>query len=236
MIDTEHYIGNELELFSHAINWKNYYRKHLKHYIVGDVLEVGAGIGETTTHLLNANVTSWVCLEPDQSLSNKIVDKLKSGILPDICKVSVGTTIDVAPSLKFDTIVYIDVIEHIEHDKEELQRAYSLLKKGGHLIILVPAHQWLFSPFDHAIGHFRRYNRTRLIEAIPEELKKVELFYLDSLGLLASLTNKLFLKHEYPTLRQVRFWDSVIVPISKLIDPIIGKSTGKSLIGVWRKV
>ena len=120
-------------------------------------------------------------------------------------------------------------------DKEEIERASALLNKGGKLIILVPAHQYLYSPFDKAIGHFRRYNKKRLQEVIPVGVRKNKIFYLDCLGLFASLMNKWFLKKDYPTLKQVKFWDRMIVPISKLLDPLIGFSTGKSLIGIWQK-
>jgi len=235
MGDSEHYIGSELELFSHAHNWKGYYKKHLNPYIIGKVLEVGAGIGETTTHLLNTKVDCWLCLEPDASLAIKIQEKLDTHRLPNNCSLHVGTTNDITSTNTYDTVIYIDVIEHIEKDQEEIQRASKLLKSGGHLIILVPAHQWLYSPFDKAIGHFRRYNKKRLLQVIPSELKKEKLFFLDSLGLLASLTNKFFLKKEYPTIAQVKFWDKMIVPVSKLTDPLIGFSSGKSLIGVWKK-
>lgn len=235
MSEASHYIGNELELFSNAHNWKGYYRKHLSPFILGEVLEVGAGIGETTAHLHNENVSTWLCLEPDATLANKIEKKINEKNLPTNCHLLVGTTQSLSPKTLFDTIIYIDVIEHIENDIQEIDRASTLLKPGGHLIILVPAHQYLFSPFDKAIGHYRRYNKNRLQKVIPGNLLKKKLFYLDCLGLLASLTNKWFLKKEYPSLKDVIFWDRIIIPVSKLIDPLIGFSTGKSLIGVWQK-
>ncbi|MBK9636624.1 MAG: class I SAM-dependent methyltransferase [Bacteroidetes bacterium] len=235
MSEASHYIGNELELFSHAHNWKGYYKKHLSPFIKGEVLEVGAGIGETTLHLHNETVSSWLCLEPDASLASKIENKMKEKILPNNSQLQVGTTDSLSPTKLFDTIIYIDVIEHIENDILEIDRASTLLKPGGHLIILVPAHQYLFSPFDKAIGHYRRYNKARLQKVIPASLQKRKIFYLDCLGFFASLTNKWFLKKEYPTLKDVKFWDRLIVPVSKIIDPIIGYSTGKSLIGVWQK-
>jgi cyclopropane fatty-acyl-phospholipid synthase-like methyltransferase len=235
MSEATHYIGNELELFGHAHNWKGYYRKHLSPFIQGNVLEVGAGIGETTAHLFNEKVDNWLCLEPDASLAEKIADKIENKLLPTACKLIVGTTMDLSTSHKYDTIIYIDVIEHIENDKDEIERATALLKKGGILIILVPAHQYLYSPFDKAIGHFRRYNKERLQEVIPAGIQKKKVFYLDCLGLFASLMNKWFLRKDYPTLKQVKFWDRMIVPISKRVDPLIGCSTGKSLIGIWQK-
>ena len=236
MNDTTHYIGNELELFSHAHHWKSYYKQHLAPYITGRVLEVGAGIGETTAHLLNKNVTHWTCLEPDKSLAEKITEKINDRKLPADITLQIGTSSDYPPTPTFDSIIYIDVIEHIEYDADELKRAAQLLKPRGHLVILVPAHQWLFSPFDKAIGHFRRYNKKRLREAIPSELQQLELKYLDSFGLFASLANKVMLRKSYPSIGQVKFWDNYIVPVSKIADPLFGFSAGKTLIGIWKKI
>ncbi len=235
MNQTEHYIGNELELFSHAVNWKSYYRKKLLPYINGDVLEAGAGIGETTRHLLNQNVKTWLCLEPDAELAGKIKLKIDSRELPSHCSLRIGTTLDLKAQPQFNSIIYIDVIEHIEDHKAELIRAAALLRPGGHLVILVPAHQWLFSPFDEAIGHYRRYNKSLLKHTVPSGLKLIKINYLDSLGLFASLTNKFFLRKNYPSIQQVKFWDRFIVPVSKLTDPLLLYSTGKSLIGIWKK-
>jgi len=235
MTEATHYIGNELELFGHAHNWKRYYREKLIPFITGDVLEAGAGIGETTKHLFNASVTSWTCLEPDASLAAKINEKIERGELPEQCTLKIGTTNDYPPGPQFDSIIYIDVIEHIEDDSKELERAFNLLRPGGHLVILVPAHQWLFSPFDKAIGHYRRYSKKRLSAAVPAGLQLQKINYLDSLGLFASLTNKYFLKKSYPTIQQVKFWDRYIVPVSKITDPFLFFCSGKSLIGVWEK-
>jgi len=229
------YIGNELELFKHAHNWKQYYAKFVKQFLKGDVLEVGAGIGETTHSLCNGTQTSWVCVEPDAELSKEIEAKKKSGYLPSFLEIQTTTLEGIDPKRKFDAIIYIDVIEHIENDAAELLRASSFLKPGGKLIILVPAHNYLFSKFDASIGHYRRYNKKMLLNTVPNELKKYDLRYLDSLGLFASLANKWFLKQDYPELKQIKFWDNFMVPFSKIIDRIVFFSIGKTVIGVWQK-
>ena len=142
---------------------------------------------------------------------------------------------DLASTERFDALIYVDVLEHIEKDGEELQRAAAHLTEGGRLIVLSPAHQSLFSPFDAAVGHFRRYSRATLAAAAPAELRLEKIFYLDSVGLFASLANKLFLKQKHPTVDQVKFWSDVIVPVSRWIDPLLGFRVGKSVVGVWSK-
>jgi 2-polyprenyl-3-methyl-5-hydroxy-6-metoxy-1,4-benzoquinol methylase len=59
----------------------------------------------------------------------------------------------------FDAIVYINVLEHIEADAEELALAKELLRPGGSVLIVVPAHQWLYARVDQLTGHFRRYSK-----------------------------------------------------------------------------
>jgi SAM-dependent methyltransferase len=222
------YIGTELEAFSHARNWKRYLHRKTAPFIGGHVLEVGAGIGNNTDLFSTTPNTSWTCLEPDEELAPRIPRTANREVL-------VNTIAGVA-TRKFDSILYIDVLEHIEDDAEEMQRAAECLRPGGHLVVLVPAHQWLFSPMDDAIGHFRRYNRTNMMAAAPKSgASLVKLQYLDSVGMAASLANRMLLKSSQPSVSQIQFWDSYMVPVSTVIDGLFGYHVGKSLLAVWRK-
>jgi SAM-dependent methyltransferase len=230
------YPGRELEIFRNAVIWKSYIGKKLKGYIGGDVLEVGAGLAETTKFLYNEKVRHWTCLEPDPDLESGIREKLNNGELPGNYTVIQSTIHEfTSRNQLFDTILYIDVLEHIPDDKGELIEAARLLKHDGRLIILVPAYQFLYSLFDRSLGHFRRYNRRSLMDIIPEGISNQKLYYLESAGIISSLANKYFLKQKSPTRSQVIFWDRVMVRSSMVIDRILGFSIGKSLIGVWKK-
>ncbi len=229
------YIGDELTLFQHAKNWKAYYSSYFKKYLKGRVLEVGAGIGGTTLSLCDGTQDEWICLEPDSALTNNIEKLLTEKKLPDCCKTKTGFLSDIPVTEKFDAILYIDVIEHIEDDKSELKLASNYLKPGGVILIIVPAHQYLYSPFDKAIGHYRRYSLKRTRDAIPSELNIIKAVYLDSVGLAASTANKLFLKQSYPTLKQVKFWDKTMVPVSRITDKLLFNSIGKSVLLIAQK-
>lgn len=229
------YIGNELTIFKDAVNWKQYWYDSISKFISGDILEVGAGIGTNTNLILknDSDISSIMSIEPDEKLADQILNNLEG----DTSKVTVLNQYlkDLPNDKKFDTIIYIDVIEHIKDDSKEINKAQLHLKEGGRLIILVPAYNFLFSPFDDAVGHYRRYNKKLLINAIPDDLNMLKLFYLDSLGLCASLLNKFFLKQSYPTRGQILKYDKLIVPISKITDKLILNSFGKSLVGIWKK-
>jgi len=229
------YIGSELDVFAFASNWKDYYRGLIAEYIGHNVLEVGAGIGATAQTLCDGSQDRWVCLEPDPSLAAQISGKIETDDLPKCCTVQIGTTSDLAVAEKFDTILYIDVLEHIDSDEEELRNAFNFLSEDGHLIILSPAHQRLYTPFDAKIGHFRRYTKATLSSVIPEGLELCKLIYIDSFGALASAANRYILKSDTPTKKQIQFWDTKIIPFSRFFDAKLDYSVGKSVIGVWKK-
>ena len=227
-------VCGELELFAEAHNWKSMVADLIRPHVRGRVLEVGAGIGGTTTRMPFEEVTSWTCLEPDAGRYELICERLDRGELPASCDAIHGTTKDVPKDGAFDTILYLDVLEHIEDDRAELMRARDLLAPGGSLIVLAPAHQWLFTPFDREVGHFRRYNRETLRAAAPPELDRVALRALDSAGLLATLGNRFLLRRSMPSPWQIRFWDSFLVPISRGLDRLTLHRLGKSLLCIWR--
>lgn len=228
------YPGTELDLFARAANWKRYWSAAIDRYVRGAVLEVGAGNGANTVVLRNDAVSSWTCLEPDEALATQLSTRVARGALPKYCAVIRGT-LEAIVAERFDTIIYIDVLEHVADDQAEVQRARESLRAGGHLIVLAPAHQWLFTPFDTAIGHFRRYTRETLAAVAAPGLHQIELRYLDSVGLLASLANRVVLRSAYPTKQQILVWDRLMVPVSRVLDPLLRYGVGKSVLGVWRR-
>ncbi len=231
------YAGTELQLFRHARRWKRYLREQVGPYVRGDVLEVGAGIGGTTAMLHDPACTSWTCLEPDprlaRELSTGVADFRDAG--GSVPRVVSGTLSDLEPARHYDSILYVDVLEHIEDDRGELARAAERLRKGGHLIVVAPAHQWLFSAFDRAIGHFRRYDARMLRGCTPASAQLVQMRYLDSAGIAASLGNRLLMRSSDPSTAQIAIWDRVLVPLSHAVDPWLGFRVGKTILGVWQR-
>ena len=229
------YVGGELELFAQANHWKRYWISRLRRYLRGSVLEVGAGIGTNTLLLRNGSEQRWVCLEPDSRLAAELADKIATSPACRTSEVRTGTIASLPPGESFDSILYIDVLEHIEDDHGELRQAARHLNPGGHLIVLSPAHAWLFSPFDQAIGHWRRYTAGGLAATAPVELRLAKSFYLDSVGLLASAANRVLLRQSLPNARQIDWWDGWMVPCSKLLDPLTGYRIAKSVVCVWER-
>jgi SAM-dependent methyltransferase len=231
--DAFEYVGGELDVVANAVNWKRYFGSRIAPYVRGDVLEVGAGIGETTRHLCDGRQRSWLCLEPDARLAQRARERFDETALTPRPQLRVGTLADMDSAARFDAILYIDVLEHIDQDREELARASEHLAPGGAIVVLSPAFNVLFSELDRALGHYRRYTRQSLAAVFPSTLRRRRLFYLDSLGCAASLANRLMLKQTVPSPRQVAFWDGIIVPASRWVDPVLARMFGRSVIAVY---
>lgn len=231
---SEIYPGGELALFATARHWKNYVAGMVAPFIGERVLEVGAGIGSNIPYLHHAGVRDWLCLEPDTVMARGLAARIAARTLPANCRVGVGGTEAVPATERFDTVLYLDVLEHIADDRGEMARAASLLDRRGRLIVLAPAHQFLFSPFDAAIGHQRRYTMVSLLATAPSTLVLRRSCMLDSVGFFASLANRLLLKSAQPTTREIAVWDRAMVPVSRALDPLLGYRFGKSVLAIWR--
>ena len=171
----ENYPSEATEKFDNAKFHRKYCMSFVKKFIQGEVLEVGAGCGSFTRDYFNSDLNITLT-ETDQ----KNYEDLKRFFYK---KNNVTITNNKIFNIdkKFDTILYLHVLEHIEEDRKELESAYEKLKKGGRLIIMVPKHQKLYSNFDKAIGHFRRYELD-FFEKNLVNLERKLLISLDSVG------------------------------------------------------
>jgi hypothetical protein len=224
------YPGWELKYFDRAYNFRNYQFSLIKKYIKKNVAEIGPGSGVVLKKYIKQckNIDLY---EPDKKLFKHLKKKFRNK------KIFIKNTVFKKNYKKYDTIIALDVLEHIKNDKKEIKKIYTSLNKGGYLIINVPAFNLLYSKFDISVGHFRRYNKKIIKEKI-EGLKfsKCEIFYYDSIGFILSLISKIFLKKKYKNKfkNKIKLWD-VLIPISKIIDFFILNIIGKSLFLIIKK-
>lgn len=229
------YVGEELDLFERATTWKQYWARYVARHVRGDVLEVGAGTGNNLGVLTALDRHQrWTSLEPDPSLLAALRTRLAEGGYGEV-ETALGTTTDLEPDRQFDTVLYIDVLEHIEDDAAEVARAAARLRPGGCLVVLGPAHPALFSPFDAAVGHYRRYTARSLRALRPPGLRCLGTWYLDAAGMALSAANRLLLRQSSPTPAQIAAWDRWVVPVSRRLDPLLGHRVGKSVLAVWER-
>jgi hypothetical protein len=137
---------------------------------------------------------------------------------------------------KPDTFVYVNVFEHLEDDEAELKRIASLVKKGGHVIVFVPALQALYSNFDKSIGHYRRYSKKtlrQLCEVAGLEVVKVR--YMDMPGMLPWWFSFVLMKRTSLVPFLVNTYDNLCVPVIRLLENTIEAPIGKNVLLVAKK-
>ena len=217
------------ERFDDAKFHRKYCMSFVKKFIHGNVLEVGAGCGSFTRDYIDDKINATLT-ETD----NKNFEDLKKNFINNKnIKISNKTIFEIED--KFDTILYLHVLEHIEDDRKELKEVETKLNKGGHLIIMVPRHQKLYSNFDKSIGHFRRYEMN-FFEKNFYNLNRKLLKSLDSFGYLLYFLNKLFFKNEkFPSKFKIFIWDKIFTPLSIALDLITNYKIGKCIIAVYKK-
>lgn len=197
------------------------------------ILEAGCGIGNFTEILLDRDRLVAVDVEP------LYVDRIRSrfGHLENFRaeRLDLASPGDygVLRGETFDTIICLNVLEHIAADGEALARCYDMLEPGGHLILVVPAQPSLYSACDEALGHHRRYTGPELagkIETTGFQLVTLEPF--NRLGALGWCVSKR-LRRRNLTPRQLRLFDRLL-PLAKLVDKL-RLGTGLSLVAVARR-
>ena len=227
------YGGWELHYFDEAYNFRTYQFNLIKDFIKGKTAEVGPGTGDNISYYYN-KTDSLYLFEP----SKTVFDILKKNT-SKYEKIKFFNTNFLNHEHKFDTIIYLDVLEHIYEDKKEFYNAFNKLNLGGHLIINVPAFNFLYSKFDKDFGHFKRYSKKDFNIFIKELSPQfTKLFYYDSIGFILILLSRVFFRSahsDYSNIgKKVSIWNKLI-PISKIIDKITFYKFGKSLLCVIKK-
>tara|TARA_B100001057_G_scaffold439247_1_gene472281 strand:+ start:535 stop:1221 length:687 start_codon:yes stop_codon:yes gene_type:complete len=220
------YTGWELHNFDQAHLYRSYQYSLIKNELKGNILEVGPGNCIYLSNYLKVakNVT---LVEPTKKYFKILSKKQKKNK-----KIIIKKNFKKLKKNYFDTILYLDVIEHIKKDKAEIINAYKLLKLNGTLIICVPAFQFLYSLYDKKIGHFRRYSRGDFKKLLHNcNIKNYKMRYFDFLGFcLIFLSNFLTKDNLNNFSTKIKFWN-YLIPISALIDTLFMKYFfGKSLL------
>ena len=225
------YPGEELELFDKASIWRKYIYLKTKKYFNGKFLEIGAGIGSFTKNY-ESQFQDVLLSDLDDGNNKVLKEKFKNFNNIKITK----NKIDEIDG-KFNTIIYLNVLEHIENDKKEIALAENKLEENGHLVILVPAHQKLYSKFDKAIGHFKRYEINFFKNNNFKNLKIEKLIFLDFFGYMLYYLNNIFFKKDiYPSKAKIMVWDKIFTPLTIIADFLIGYKSGKNILCVYKKI
>ncbi|MGO9480482.1 MAG: class I SAM-dependent methyltransferase [Candidatus Kryptoniota bacterium] len=175
---------------------KNYHKWILAEFfpcLGSSVAEVGAGIGDFSALILETTISSLTAFEPSQNM----YPLLQEALSKDKRATAINNFLGRAKlEQHFDSILYVNVLEHVEDDSSELANAHNALNPKGHLLIFVPALPWLYGEIDRQVGHFRRYMKNDLVElAHSSGCSVVKAQYFDVAGILPWYINFVLLKN-----------------------------------------
>ena len=204
-------------------------RPHLR----GNVLEVGCGRGNLTELLLAEPIGSLTCVDINPGHVEHVLQRW-SGV-PGFCALCAdiqdrGLVHKLQP--RPDTIVCLNVLEHIEDDMAALDVMAHLLAPEGRLVLLVPAFPWLYGTMDAGLRHYRRYTRADLTEKLSAAGLRVACWrYFGLLGMLGWFVNGRILRRPILPEGQLRLYDR-LVPLFRWVERLSGPPIGQSLICV----
>jgi 2-polyprenyl-3-methyl-5-hydroxy-6-metoxy-1,4-benzoquinol methylase len=205
----------------------------------GKVLEIGSGSGNISQFFIKNN---WNITLSD--IRDNYCELLKKKFNNEINQVDVLNMNLVDPDFdskfrhfynQFDTVFALNVIEHIEDDKLALRNIYKLLKKEGHVIILVPAYQALYNAIDASLDHYRRYVQKQTNDIILKAgFEIIHEQYFNAMGIPAWFISGKLQKNDTIKESQMSLYNK-LVPVFRIIDKIIFNKIGLSNISVGRK-
>lgn len=220
-------VSHSLSILSTVYHYNHWVYDAIRLHVGRRIAEVGAGVGNITQFLLNAD--QIVCIEPHPPycdyLRRRFSQHRNVSIVP--CGIEQVPGPEVLPG-QFDSVVCLNVLEHIDDDVSALRHMRDLLVPGGCVIIFVPAMQWLYGAMDKAMGHVRRYTRSTLGRAMRDAgLEPIHSRYMNLAGVLGWWWNGRVLKHEQIPESATRLFDRMVPFLSaaeRLIPPLVGQS------------
>ena len=192
------------------------------------VLEVGCGIGNFTSQLLDREAVIAIDTEP------RFIEHLKARYphqpnLTALTRDAASGYSDLKPC-RPDSCVCLNVLEHIEDDTRTLKDIAAVLTPGGAIVLIVPAFPVLTGPIDRNLKHCRRYTRKTLTStAAAAGLKVRKLHYMNLPGFFGWWLNARILHRTAQSPTQIAIFDRLIVPLASRLESLIDPPFGQSL-------
>lgn len=220
-----------LEVMSGADWYNDWLLKNFSNFLSGDILEAGCGTGVFTEKLTYYGNT-WA-LDSDEECIKKTSQLVGNKALVGYGNLEADRFF--FKNKKFNSIVCLNVLEHIKNEGVALNNLYRLLKTGGYLVLLVPAHNWLFGEMDKTLGHLRRYDKKKLAQKIElTGFKIVSNKRLNLFGAIGWYISGRILKNKIIDGNKLRIF-SLFAPFLLLLERIAEPPVGISILLIAKK-
>jgi SAM-dependent methyltransferase len=217
-----------LEDLADAVNYRRWLVELGLPYLAGPTLEVGSGRGDYAAEWADRGVPITAS-EADPGRLAALRDRFRDD--PRVAVRELAVPIDVVDD--YAAVVAYNVLEHVPDDLGALRAFAGLLRRGGQVVLIVPAIPALTSRFDRLIGHQRRYRAGQLGDRLTRAgLDVRRLHYLNAPGTLAWLVGMRLLRMTPTAGPVLRAWDAAVVPVARRVERTWRPPFGQSLFAV----
>ncbi len=240
MSEKHGYAGKDLEAMSFAVNYHRWILSIFEPYLGKRIVEVGAGTGSFSELLLERRLESLSLVEPSTAMHQQLSRRMEELRPPVTVKTYNDVFENVAGQIRStsqpDSIIYVNVLEHIADDVNELKVINDTLDAGGRLFIFVPALSWLHGSMDRQLGHFRRYTRTEIEKkCVAAGFRVIVSRYFDVMGVLPWWVKYKLLQSDQMEPGAVRFYDQRVVPVARMLESSVTPPIGKNVLLIAEK-
>lgn len=227
------YSGNELDAMAEARNYCKWIMRYFGSYLGHRVVEIGAGTGTFSELLLNSNGTKTLVLF--EAAAN-LFPQLRARFSDKRVRLHCGTFDPELLTEPADSIVLVNVLEHVFDDASLLSQIYQALRSEGSLLLFVPALEWNYGSLDKAFEHYRRYSKKALSVKLQTAGFRTELMrYVNFMGIASWFVTGKVLHQTTLKSSQVRWYDHWIVPWSFRLEKMCEPPIGQSLLAIGLK-
>lgn len=227
------YSGTELDAVASAKNYYQWIVERFAPFLGRRVVEVGAGIGTFADFIIaSPGVESLLCVEPAENVFPVLAERFST----DTRIKTIHANIDQLDLVNAaDSLVAVNVLEHVEDDEAFLRAAARIVVPGGHLLLFVPAHQFLYGSLDAAFDHYRRYSKAGLASVVSRAgWEPVRISNVNIAGILPWLIAGKILRNTTLGHRQMRIFDRLVIPVMKRVESVREPFIGQSLLLIAR--
>lgn len=234
------YVGKDLEAMSFAENYHRWILHIFNPFLGQRLVEVGAGTGAFSELILERRPESLSLVEPSEAMYGQLCERVGTMNTPTQVKTYNAIFARVADEIREagrpDSIIYVNVMEHIADDAAELDIVRRTLPDGGRLFLFVPALGWLYGSFDKQIGHYRRYKKAELEEKCRRAgFHVMKSGYFDFAGILPWWVKYRLLRSQTMEAGAVKFYDRFVVPVIRVAEAVVRPPVGKNIFLIAEK-
>lgn len=232
-VEVDPFFVEDLRQMARAVNYQAWQFAMVAPFLSGRVLEVGGGIGNFTPRIAKI-ATQVTSLEPNDYCFQQLKSQVENH--PNVTLHQ--ATVEAMPHLlsskeKFDSIVMMNVLEHIQDDRAVLEQLQKHLAPRGRIVILVPAGQWAFGSNDDRLGHYRRYDKRYTRQLFANLGLQMDcLRFYNFVGIWGWWWNAKVRRRQSQSDAQIRVFDKLIVPFISRVEKVIRPPLGQSLLAV----